>query len=160
MKYCQTVYVSGGLCSLSRVDHPGIDTADYPWDTVPKAVEQIYKSQEWHDQRQHQYRMTRPIEEREELENWDYMAPIVADGDMGFGNATSTMKMVKRFVEAGVAMIHIDDLAIAKKRFTFGQGRTVAPLSEYVDRLTAARLQLDIMGYVMKVVYELQLTNS
>lgn len=120
--------------------------ADYPWDTVPKAADHIFRSQQWHSQRQNQYRMSRPIVERDALENWDYMAPIVADGDMGFGSSVSTMKMVKGFVEAGVAMIHIDDLAIAKKRFTIGQGRTVAPLSEYIDRLTAARLQIDIMG--------------
>jgi isocitrate lyase len=74
------------------------------------------------------------------------MAPIVADGDMGFGSLTSTMKMTREFVDAGVAMIHIDDLAIGMKKFTIGQGRTVVPTSEYLDRLTAVRMQFDVMG--------------
>ncbi|KAG5787652.1 hypothetical protein H9Q69_013277 [Fusarium xylarioides] len=91
--------------------------ADYLWDTVPKVVSKIVKSQ------------------LNELENWDYLAPIVADGDMGFGSLTSTIKMAKEFVDAGAAMIHIDDLAIGMKKFTVGQGRTIVPFSEYIDRL-------------------------
>jgi isocitrate lyase len=85
-------------------------------------------------------------EERANLENWDYLAPIVADGDMGFASLTSTMKMAREFVVSGVAMIHIDDLAIGMKKFTVGQGRTVVPTSEYLDRLTAVRTQFDIMN--------------
>jgi len=90
--------------------------------------------------------MLQPKETRTDLENWDYLTPIVADGDMGFGGWTSTIKMTKLFVEAGVAMFHLDDLAIGKKKFTVGMGRTIVPTSEYLDRLTAARMQIDIMG--------------
>lgn len=93
--------------------------------------------------------MLQSKEARAQLEHWDYLTPIVADGDMGFGGLTSTVKMTKLFVEAGVAMFHMDDLAIGKKKFTVGQGRTVVPTSEYLDRLTAARMQIDIMGYAM-----------
>ncbi|KAH7070343.1 isocitrate lyase [Paraphoma chrysanthemicola] len=145
-KHQQTVYVSGALCGFSEVALPGMDHADYPWDTVPKVVDKIFKSQLWHDQRQRQYRLRHPVEEREGLENWDYMAPIIADGDMGFGSLTSTMKMAREFVAAGVAMIHIDDLAIGMKKFTVGQGRTIVPTQEYLDRLTAVRMQFDVMG--------------
>jgi isocitrate lyase len=145
-KHQQTVYVSGALCGFSEVAIPGMDHADYPWDTVPKVVSKVFKSQIWHDQRQRQFRLRHPIEKREQLENWDYLAPIIADGDMGFGSMTSTMKMAREFVEAGVAMIHIDDLAIGMKKFTVGQGRTVVPTSEYLDRLTAVRMAFDIMG--------------
>jgi isocitrate lyase len=145
-KHQQTVYVSGALCGFSEVAIPGMDHADYPWDTVPKVVAKVFKSQLWHDQRQRQFRLRHPKEQRTQLENWDYLAPIVADGDMGFGSLTSTMKMAKEFVDAGVAMIHIDDLAIGMKKFTVGQGRTVVPTSEYLDRLRTVRMQFDIMG--------------
>ena len=145
-KHQQTVYVSGALCGFSEVAIPGMDHADYPWDTVPKVVAKVFKSQLWHDQRQRQFRLRHPKEQRAQLENWDYLAPIVADGDMGFGSLTSTMKMAKEFVDAGVAMIHIDDLAIGMKKFTVGQGRTVVPTSEYLDRLRTVRMQFDIMG--------------
>jgi isocitrate lyase len=145
-KHQQTVYVSGALCGFSEVAIPGMDHADYPWDTVPKVVSKVFKSQLWHDQRQRQFRLRHTKEERAQLENWDYMAPIVADGDMGFGSLTSTMKMAKEFVDAGVAMIHLDDLAIGMKKFTIGEGRTVVPTSEYLDRLCTARMQFDVMG--------------
>lgn len=123
-----------------------MDQADYPWDTVPKVVEKVYSAQMWNDRRQHQFRMSRSKEERAKLPCYDYLAPIVADGDMGFGGLTSTVKMAKAFVEAGVAMIHVDDLASGMKRFTIGQGRTLVPTSEYLGRLTAVRMQFDIMG--------------
>ncbi|KAH8895600.1 Phosphoenolpyruvate/pyruvate domain-containing protein [Thozetella sp. PMI_491] len=145
-KHQQTVYVSGALCGLSEVQYPGCDHADYPWDTVPKVVDKIFKSQLWHDQRQKQFRMQHARLEREKLEAYDFLAPIIADGDMGFGGLTTTMKLAKFFVEVGVAMIHLDDLAIGLKKFTIGEGRTVVPTSEYLARLTAVRMQFDIMG--------------
>jgi isocitrate lyase len=109
-------------------------------------VEKIFKAQQWHDQRQRQFRMQHPIEQRDILENWDYLMPIIADGDMGFGSLTATLKSTKALVESGAAGIHIDDLAIGLKKFTIGQGRTIVPTSEYEDRIKSVRLQLDIMG--------------
>ncbi|KAH7176886.1 isocitrate lyase [Dactylonectria macrodidyma] len=146
VKHQETVYVSGALCGLSEVQHPGCDHADYPWDTVPKVVEKIFKAQLWHDQRQKQFRMHHAKSDRAKLEAYDFMAPIVADGDMGFGGLTTTVKLAKSFVEAGVAMIHLDDLAIGLKKFTVGEGRTVVPTSEYLSRLSAVRMQFDVMG--------------
>ncbi len=146
VRYQNTVYVSGSLCGVTSAVHPGIDHADYPWDTVPGVVNRLYHALEWNDQRQRQYRLSRPREERRSLPYVDYMAPIVADGDMGFGTLTSTMKLAKAFVEAGVAMIHVDDLAMGLKKFTIGQGRTLVPISEYESRLSAVRMQFDIMG--------------
>ena len=90
--------------------------------------------------------MSHRLQDRGALENWDYLMPIVADGDMGFGSLTTTLKSTKALAEFGAAAIHIDDLAIGLKKFTIGQGRTVVPTSEYVDRVKAMRLQLDIMG--------------
>ncbi|KAI1613446.1 isocitrate lyase [Exophiala viscosa] len=145
-KYQQTIYVSGALCGYSQVSQPGMDHADYPWDTVPATVNKIFRSQQWQDQRQRQFRFLYPKSERQGLENWDFLTPIVADGDMGFGGLTHTMKMTRAFVEAGVAMFHLDDLAIGTKKFTIGEGRTVIPTSEYLSRLTMARMQIDIMG--------------
>ena len=90
--------------------------------------------------------MQYPLQDRASLENWDYLMPIIADGDMGFGSLTTTLKSTKALAESGAAGIHIDDLAIGLKKFTIGQGRTVVPTSEYADRVTAVRLQLDVMG--------------
>jgi len=48
----------------------------------------------------------------EELANrprYDFLTPIIADGDCGFGGVTSTMKLAKMMVENGAAGIHIED---------------------------------------------------
>lgn len=89
--------------------------------------------------------------DRESLECIDYMLPIVADADMGFGTLTGCMKLVRSFVEAGVAMIHIDDLAMGLKKFTNGEGRTIIPTSDYLSRLTTVRMTFDTMGSVTLV---------
>ncbi|KAI0171222.1 isocitrate lyase [Pestalotiopsis sp. NC0098] len=142
----QTVYVSGALCGLSQAAWPGADHADYPADLVPSVVKRILNTQLFHDQRQTQLRMRYSEEDRKSLENLDYMLPIVADADMGFGTLTGCMKLTRSFVESGVAMIHIDDLALGLKKFTNGEGRTIVPTREYLDRLSTVRMTFDIMG--------------
>lgn len=143
----QTIYISGALCGFGDAECSGADTSDYPWDTVPKVASRMFRSQRYHDRRQRQFRLRLPIEERRALGSpRDFLQPIVADADMGFGSATAIVKLVQALVEAGVAMFHLDDLAIGAKRFTTGQGPAVVPTSEYLARLCAARMQLDIMG--------------
>ncbi|EED17106.1 isocitrate lyase, putative [Talaromyces stipitatus ATCC 10500] len=123
-----------------------MDHADYPRDTVPGVVNKIFRSQKWQGQRQRQYCFLYPKEEREELDNWELLTLIVADGDMGLGGLTHTMKITRAFVEAGVAIFHLDDFAIGAKKFITGEGRTVIPTSEHLSRLTAARTQIDVMN--------------
>ena len=48
-------------------------------------------------------------DERTKTQRIDYMCPIIADADAGFGGATSVMKLTKAFIEAGAAGIHIED---------------------------------------------------
>lgn len=43
------------------------------------------------------------------MDKVDYLVPIIADADAGFGGITTVMKLVKMFVDAGVAGIHIED---------------------------------------------------
>jgi len=40
---------------------------------------------------------------------YDYLCPIIADGDCGFGGVSATMKLAKMMVEAGAAAVHIED---------------------------------------------------
>jgi isocitrate lyase len=58
------------------------------------------------------------------------------------------MKLVKLMVQSGASGFHIDDLPSGTKRFDRKDGicYVVVPLSEHVRRMTAAKLQLDIMG--------------
>eukprot|EP00437_Effrenium_voratum_P008313 CAMPEP_0181423018 /NCGR_PEP_ID=MMETSP1110-20121109/13913_1 /TAXON_ID=174948 /ORGANISM="Symbiodinium sp., Strain CCMP421" /LENGTH=159 /DNA_ID=CAMNT_0023546133 /DNA_START=58 /DNA_END=533 /DNA_ORIENTATION=- len=46
-KYLTSVYVSGWQCSstASTSNEPGPDVADYPYDTVPNKVDQLFRAQ-------------------------------------------------------------------------------------------------------------------
>lgn len=48
-------------------------------------------------------------EELAKRPRYDYITPIVADGDCGFGGVNSTMKLAKMMVEAGASGVHIED---------------------------------------------------
>ena len=57
--YLETVYVSGWQCSstASSSNEPGPDLADYPMDTVPNKVEQLFFAQLFHDRKQREARL-------------------------------------------------------------------------------------------------------
>jgi len=48
-------------------------------------------------------------EEKIKTPKVDYLTPIIADADTGFGGVTSVMKLTKLMIEAGAAGIHMED---------------------------------------------------
>lgn len=147
-KYLSTVYVSGWQCSstASVTNEPGPDFADYPYNTVPNKVDQLVKAMMFHDRKQTEARCRMTPEQLAKTPVYDHLRPIIADGDTGFGGPTSVMKLVKLFIEAGAGGIHIEDQRPGTKKCGHMGGKVIVSTREHCSRLSAARLQADIMG--------------
>lgn len=147
-KHLDSIYVSGWQCSSTHTttNEPGPDLADYPYDTVPNKVEHLFFAQQYHDRKQREARMSMSREERARTPYVDYLKPIIADGDTGFGGATAIVKLCKLFVERGAAGVHIEDQSSVTKKCGHMGGKVLVSVSEHINRLVAARLQFDIMG--------------
>mmetsp|Transcript_50853 Transcript_50853/g.147637 ORF Transcript_50853/g.147637 Transcript_50853/m.147637 type:complete len:563 (-) Transcript_50853:418-2106(-) len=153
-KYLDTVYVSGWQSSstASTSNEPGPDVADYPYDTVPNKVDQLFRAQQFHDRRQYEERRRWTPEQRAKTPLVDYFNPIVADADTGHGGLTAVMKLTKMFIENGAAGIHIEDQKPGTKKCGHMGGKVLVATNEQAQRLIAARLQADILNSPLIVV--------
>ena len=134
----KAIYLSGWqvAADANLAGHMYPDQSLYPADSVPSVVRRINNALLRADQLHH----------AEGDDSVDWMAPIVADAEAGFGGVLNAHELMKAMIEAGAAGVHFEDqLASAKKCGHMG-GKVLVPTSEAVAKLQAARLAADLMG--------------
>src|ERR1017187_4336509 len=134
----KAIYLSGwqvaGDANLGGQMYP--DQSLYPANSVPAVVRAINNALQRADQ----------IHRTEGAGGLHWFAPIVADAEAGFGGPLNAFELMKGMIEAGAAAVHFEDqLSSAKKCGHLG-GKVVVPISEFVQKLIAARLAADVMG--------------
>ena len=116
------------------------DQSLYPVDSVPKMVERINNSFQRADQ------IAWAKNAKNQSDQVDYFAPIVADAEAGFGGVLNAFELTQALIKAGAAGVHFEDqLSSAKKCGHLG-GKVLVPTKEAIDKLVAARLASDTMG--------------
>jgi isocitrate lyase len=134
----KAIYLSGWQvaadANLSLQTYP--DLSLYPVNSVPAVVKRINNAFRREDEKQH-------AQGRNDIY---WYAPIVADGEAGFGGVLHTFELTKALIEAGAAGVHYEDqLASAKKCGHLG-GKVLVSTREFIQKLVAARFAADVMG--------------
>ncbi len=131
--YCSGWQVAGDN-NTSGTMYP--DQSLYPVDSVPKLVERINNS----------LIRTDEIHALDDDFSVDWMAPIIADAEAGFGGNLNAFELMKHMIKAGASAVHWEDqLSSAKKCGHLG-GKVLVPTKEAINKLVAARLASDVMG--------------
>ncbi len=74
----------------------------------------------------------------------DWLAPIVADAEAGFGGPLNAFELTKAMIAAGAAGIHYEDQLASEKKCGHLGGKVLVPTAQHVRTLNAARLAADI----------------
>lgn len=132
------IYLSGWQvaadANLSAEMYP--DQSLYPANSVPMVVKRINNALRRRDEIQ-------SVTGQGEI---DYMVPIVADAEAGFGGNLNAYELMKQMIESGAAGVHFEDqLSSAKKCGHLG-GKVLVPTQEAINKLVAARLAADVCG--------------
>ena len=76
----------------------------------------------------------------------DFLAPIVADAEAGFGGPLNAFELMKAMIEAGAAGVHFEDQLASEKKCGHLGGKVLVPISQHIRTLNAARLAADVEG--------------
>ena len=130
--YCSGWQVAGDGNSLGEV-YP--DQSLYPANSVPQVVRRINNALLRADE-------IAKVEGDTSIDNW--LVPIVADAEAGFGGALNVYELQKAMIAAGVAGSHWEDQLASEKKCGHLGGKVLIPTQQHIRTLTSARLAADV----------------
>ena len=121
----KAVYLSGwqvaGDANLSGHTYP--DQSLYPANSVPNVVRRINNALLRADE-------IARIEGDDSVDNW--LLPIVADGEAGFGGALNVYELQKAMINAGAAGTHWEDQLASEKKCGHLGGKVLIPTQQHI----------------------------
>jgi len=132
------IYVSGWqiAADANNAGQMYPDQSLYPASSGPDVVRRINQA----------LRRADEIAHAEGDDSVDWFAPIVADGEAGFGGALNVFELTKAMIEAGAAGVHFEDQVASEKKCGHMGGKVLLPSSWAIRNLIAARLAADVSG--------------
>src|SRR6188508_1501257 len=118
------------------------DQSLYPADSVPSVVRRINNTLLRADQICH----------AEGNDKVDWLQPIVADAEAGFGGVLNAFELMKAMIDAGAAGVHFEDQLSSAKKCGHMGGKVLVPTGEAIQKLIAARLAADVCGVPTLVI--------
>src|SRR5919198_1172584 len=134
----EAIYLSGWQvaadANLAEQVYP--DQSLYPANSVPALARRLNNALRRADQ----------VAWAEGGDRTDWLAPIVADAEAGFGGALNAFELMGAMIDAGVAGVHFEDQLASEKKCGHLGGKVLVPTGQFVRTLTAARLAADVAG--------------
>lgn len=133
----RAIYLSGWqvAADANLAGHTYPDQSLYPANSVPQVVRRINNALMRADQ----------IEWAEGVQSVeDYLVPIVADAEAGFGGPLNAYELMKSMISSGAAGVHWEDQVASEKKCGHLGGKVLIPTSHHVRTLNAARLAADV----------------
>ena len=134
----KAIYLSGwqvaGDANLAGEMYP--DQSLYPANSVPQVIKRINNTLMRADQLHH----------AEGDDSIDWLQPIVADAEAGFGGVLNAFELMKNMISAGAAGVHFEDQLAAAKKCGHMGGKVLVPTREACEKLISARFAADVMG--------------
>jgi len=134
----KAIYLSGWQVAadgnLAGQTYP--DQSLYPANSVPAVVRRINNALLRQDQ----------IERAEGEVTQDWLAPIVADAEAGFGGPLNAYELAQSLIQAGAAGIHWEDQLASEKKCGHLGGKVLVPIQQHIRTLNASRLAADVAG--------------
>ncbi|MBT8077137.1 MAG: isocitrate lyase [Gammaproteobacteria bacterium] len=137
--YCSGWQVAGDGNSAGEM-YP--DQSLYPVDSVPKMVQRINNA----------FLRTDEIHCLNGDDSIDWLAPIVADAEAGFGGNLNAFELMKAMIRAGAAGVHFEDQLSSAKKCGHMGGKVLVPTQEAIAKLVSARLAADVLGVPTLVI--------
>ncbi|KZE91925.1 isocitrate lyase [Microbacterium sp. TNHR37B] len=132
----KAIYLSGWQVAadgnLAGQTYP--DQSLYPANSVPSVVRRINNALLRQDQ----------IEHAEGTSGTDWIAPVVADAEAGFGGPLNAFELALSLIQAGAAGIHWEDQLASEKKCGHLGGKVLVPTQQHIRTLNAARLAADV----------------